>query len=50
LHFGLGSAAKVDQIEIRWPSGAVEKLSNVVAGQCIRVLEGDGIVKATAFR
>ena len=50
LHFGLGSAAKADQIEIRWPSGAVEKLSNVAAAQCIRVREGDGIVKATAFR
>ena len=50
LHFGLGSATNVDQIEIRWPSGAVEKLSNVAAGQCIRVREGDGIVKATAFR
>ncbi len=50
LHFGLGSATKVDQIEIRWPSGAVEKLSNVAAGQSIRVREGDGIVKATAFR
>jgi hypothetical protein len=50
LHFGLGSAAKVDQIEIRWPSGAVEKLNNLEAGQCIRVREGDGIVKATPFR
>jgi hypothetical protein len=49
LHFGLGSATKVDQIEIRWPGGAVENLSNVAAGQCIRVREGDGIVKATAF-
>ena len=49
LHFGLGSATKVDQIEIRWPSGAVEKLGGVAAGQCIRVREGEGIVKATAF-
>ena len=50
LHFGLGSAERVDKIEIRWPSGVVEKLSNVAAGQCIRVREGDGIVKTTAFR
>ncbi len=50
LHFGLGSATTVDQIEIRWPSGAVEKLSNVAAGQSIRVREGDGIVKSTALR
>jgi hypothetical protein len=50
LHFGLGSATMVDRIEIRWPSGAVEKLSNVAAGQSIRVREGAGIVKATPFR
>jgi hypothetical protein len=49
LHFGLGSATKVDQIEIRWPSGAVEKLSNVAAGQCIRVREGEGIVKTQVW-
>jgi enediyne biosynthesis protein E4 len=49
LHFGLGSATRVDEIEIRWPGGAVEKIHNVQTGQCIRVQEGRGIVKATAF-
>lgn len=24
LHFGLGSAARVDSLEVRWPSGAVK--------------------------
>ncbi|MBV9437667.1 MAG: CRTAC1 family protein, partial [Acidobacteria bacterium] len=24
LHFGLGSAAKIDSLEVRWPTGAVE--------------------------
>jgi hypothetical protein len=50
LHFGLGAATKVDQIEIRWPSGAVEKIQDVEAGRCIQVREGSGMVKATAFR
>jgi hypothetical protein len=50
LHFGLGTAAKVEQVEIRWPSGAVEKISGVDAGQYIRVREGSGIVRATALR
>jgi len=27
LHFGLGAAAKIDSLEIRWPSGLVEKLA-----------------------
>jgi hypothetical protein len=27
LHFGIGHAAKVDSVEIRWPSGIVQKES-----------------------
>jgi hypothetical protein len=50
LHFGLGEATKVDLIEIRWPSGSVEKIKNVEAGQCIKVREGSGILKAIKFR
>ena len=45
LHFGFGSAMKVDQLEIRWPSGLVEKLENVRANQILTVKEGAGIVK-----
>jgi len=45
LHFGLGSATKVDQLEIRWPSGLVEKLKDVPANQILTVKEGIGIVK-----
>jgi hypothetical protein len=37
-HFGLGSAAGADAVEIRWPSGAVERLENVAAG-AVEVLE-----------
>jgi hypothetical protein len=50
LHFGLGAATRIDEIEIRWPSGLVEKIHGVEAGQCITVREGSGIVKTTAFR
>ena len=45
LHFGLGLATKVDDVEIRWPSGLVEKLENVPANQVVTVKEGVGIVK-----
>lgn len=34
LHFGLGGAQTCD-VEIRWPDGAVEKLSNVKANQVL---------------
>jgi enediyne biosynthesis protein E4 len=45
---GLGSAAKVDAVEIRWPSGAVDKLSNLPVNTYIKVVEGRGAVKAAA--
>ena len=44
LHFGLGTHSKIDAIEIRWPSGAVTKLSDVVSDRIIAVKEGEGIV------
>ena len=43
LTFGLGSQTKADQIEIEWPSGQVDKLANVNAGQTVTVQEGKGI-------
>jgi len=33
LTFGLGQQTKTDSIEIRWPSGQIEKLSNINASQ-----------------
>ena len=49
LTFGLASHAKADGIEIRWPSGQTDHLSNVVADQIITVKEGQGIVAAKPF-
>jgi hypothetical protein len=45
LHFGLGSMTKVDLVEVRWPSGLVDRLTNVSTNQLIRVKEGQGLVK-----
>ncbi len=42
LTFGLAQRDKADTIEIRWPSGQVDHLSNVAAGQTITVTEGKG--------
>jgi hypothetical protein len=50
LHFGLGSAAKIDSVEIRWPSGAVEKLGNLAADRFYSVEEGHGIVPPERIR
>jgi len=49
LHFGLGSAAMAD-VEIRWPSGRVEKIAQVAADQLIWVKEGSGITRSEKFR
>jgi len=50
VHFGLGSAKKVDTVEIRWPSGKVETLTDVATDQVHPVLEGQGIVPAERVR
>jgi hypothetical protein len=42
LTFGLGPRDKADAIEIRWPSGQIDHLSNIGAGQTITATEGKG--------
>jgi hypothetical protein len=39
VHFGLGSAKAVDEIEIRWPSGTLQTLKNVPADRIVKVME-----------
>jgi hypothetical protein len=50
LHFGLGSSTKIDSVEIRWPSGAVETIRGLAADQFYSVLEGQGIVPPDRIR
>jgi enediyne biosynthesis protein E4 len=44
IHFGLGRRTKIDSLEITWPSGKVDKLSNVPVDKIIAVKEGVGMV------
>ena len=46
LHFGLGSALKVDKLEIYWPSGSKEEITIPAADRIFTVLEGKGILPA----
>jgi len=48
-HFGLGPVKKVDQIEVRWPGGGVERVGSIEADQFITVQEGRGIVKVERY-
>jgi hypothetical protein len=43
LHFGLGTAKKMETVEIRWPNGTVETLQNVAADCIYTIVEGAGI-------
>ncbi len=44
-HFGLGTAQNVDQIEVRWPNGNVERIPGVDGDQFIVIEEGRGLRK-----
>ena len=39
---GVGAATKIDSIQIRWPSGATDKLTNVPVNKYLKVVEGVG--------
>ncbi len=49
LTCGLGQRAQVDQLEVRWPGGQVERFSNVAAGQQVTIQEGRGIIANQKF-
>jgi hypothetical protein len=40
-HFGLGRADNVEELEIRWPSGLVQKFQGIRSKQFIRIKEGE---------
>ena len=46
LHFGLGAAAAVEALEVRWPSGAVEVWNDLPVDRLLVVREGAADVDA----
>jgi hypothetical protein len=46
---GLGQNAKADTIEVLWPSGVVDRLTNVAADQYVTVQEGKAMVSAHPY-
>jgi enediyne biosynthesis protein E4 len=44
IHFGLGKRTTIESLVITWPSGHVDKLTNVPIDKIIAVKEGTGIV------
>ncbi len=45
VHFGLGTATIIDEVQIRWPSGKVELLRQLKPDLVYSVLEGAGVVE-----
>ena len=50
VHFGLAAAAKVDSVEIHWPSGAIETIKDLSSDKFYSVLEGKGVVPFEEIR
>jgi hypothetical protein len=42
VHFGLGAATKIDSVEVRWPSGLVERFENAAIDSFNTLKEGSG--------
>ena len=49
LHFGLGQAAMMTKVEVRWPSGAKQEFRNVPADAMYEIHEETGLRKMMGF-
>jgi hypothetical protein len=50
LHFGLEKRTKIDLIEVRWPSGEVDKITDASVNGLLTVKEGQGLMERRDFR
>jgi hypothetical protein len=50
IHFGLGSRERVDKVQVLWPTGKTEIMTNLAADRFYKVKEGEGIVPVETSR
>ncbi|MDT7687553.1 MAG: enediyne biosynthesis protein [Acidobacteriota bacterium] len=50
LHFGLEKRTKIDLIEVRWPSGVIDKVTSALANKILIIKEGQGLVEQKDFK
>jgi enediyne biosynthesis protein E4 len=43
VHFGLGSATKLDSVQVRWPNGVAEQFDNLAVDKIHTLKEGTGV-------
>jgi hypothetical protein len=48
LHFGLGSAARIDVVEARWPSGQVDRFRDLEVDVIYHLREGEPAARRLA--
>ncbi len=48
IHFGLGEASRIDSVEIKWPSGRVDRHSGLAADREYFVREGEAPIAKAA--
>jgi enediyne biosynthesis protein E4 len=46
VHFGLGRAAAIERIEVRWPNGLEEQWAGVAVDRILSLKEGTGTAVA----
>ncbi|HSE20479.1 MAG TPA: CRTAC1 family protein [Pyrinomonadaceae bacterium] len=49
LHFGLDKRTKVDLIEVRWPSGTVDKITGLGVNKIVTIKEGQGKIEEREY-
>jgi len=49
LHFGLEQRTKVDLIQVRWPSGTIDKVTNAGVNRIVTIKEGQGKIAEKEF-
>ena len=47
VHFGLGAVTKIDSVQVRWPSGLVERFDNLTLDTTQTLREGSGMIANT---
>ena len=50
LHFGLGDLVQADEVEVRWPSGQVEKIVKLMGDRSYCIREGSGQIPCAELR
>jgi tetratricopeptide (TPR) repeat protein len=49
LHFGLGGAARVDEVRVRWPSGGVQSFRDLAVNRAYSLREGEEKLAVRSF-